>query len=137
MIFEFYNGLPKEAKKIRQAVFVDEQGFENEFDDIDQRAIHLVVFDGNEAIGCARMFEENGVMILGRIAVVKEKRVLHVGSQILKALERRASELGYHEVYLSAQTRVSQFYCKNGYKAYGNEYLDEFCPHIHMKKVLK
>lgn len=28
------------------------------------------------------------------------------------------------------------FYEKNGFQAYGEEYLDEFCPHIHMEKRL-
>lgn len=79
----------KEAKDIREKVFVEEQHFENEFDDIDSWAIHLVVYD-KEAIGCARMYDDNGVMILGRIAVLKEKRALHAGSYILSVLEKHA-----------------------------------------------
>ncbi len=42
--------------------------------------------------------------------------------------------MGYHEVELSAQTQACEFYLKNGYKKYGEEYLDEHCPHIHMRK---
>lgn len=37
---------------------------------------------------------------------------------------------------LSAQVRVRPFYEKLGYTASGDEYLDEYCPHIHMEKEL-
>ncbi len=136
MKFQFYNELPQEAQMIRTKVFVEEQGFENEFDDIDNSCLHLVVYQDDKAIGCARMFDENGKMILGRIAVLKDARHLHIGSFILQTLENKAKELGYSEVVLSAQVRASDFYRKNGYQMFGEEYLDEYCPHIQMKKII-
>ena len=33
MNYQFFNKLPEEAKMIRQKVFVEEQGFQNEFDE--------------------------------------------------------------------------------------------------------
>ena len=36
----FYDALPPEAAAIRQAVFVEEQGFQEEFDAIDRHALH-------------------------------------------------------------------------------------------------
>lgn len=137
MNYQFYKKLPLEAKKIRQEVFVKEQGFKNEFDDIDKNCIHLVVFQEEKAIGCARMICENDSVILGRIAVLKEYRQLHVGSYILQCLENKAKELNYTKIELSAQVRASQFYLKNGYQIYGDEYLDEYCPHVHMEKTYK
>ncbi len=136
MKYKFYEVLPQEAVDIRQKVFVEEQGFENEFDDIDDRALHLVIFEGEQPVGCARMYEEHHEMILGRIAVFKEYRQLHLGSQILELLEAKAKSLGFKETVLSAQVRASEFYKKNGYIKFGEEYLDEYCPHINMKKVL-
>ncbi|MEG0592673.1 MAG: GNAT family N-acetyltransferase, partial [Coprobacillus sp.] len=111
--------------------------FENEFDDIDHHCLNLVIYEDQKAIGCARMYQKDNSMILGRIAVIKEKRELHLGSYILDLLEQKAIELGYHEVCLSAQVRAKNFYLKNGYIEYGDEYLDEYCPHINMKKRLK
>lgn len=136
MNYQFFNVLPVEAKMIREQVFIKEQGFQNEFDDIDARSLHLVIYDYHTPIGCARMYDENGVVIFGRIAVIKEKRHKHLGSYILHELEKKARELGYLEAMLSAQVNAKAFYEKNGYVAYGEEYLDEFCPHIHMKKIL-
>ena len=43
MEVSIYSELPDEARAIRQAVFVEEQGFQEEFDDIDNtEAAHLV-----------------------------------------------------------------------------------------------
>lgn len=134
MRFQFYNYLPQEAKMIREKIFVDEQGFENEFDDIDSICLHLVIFQDDQPVGCARMFDNQSEMTLGRIAVLKEYRHLHLGSYILQCLENKAKELKYTKVILSAQVRACDFYLKNGYEAYGEEYLDEYCPHIHMRK---
>lgn len=39
-----------DARAIRQSVFVEEQGFEYEFDDIDEIALHLVLYDENEIL---------------------------------------------------------------------------------------
>lgn len=136
MKYQFYENLPAQAKLIREKVFVEEQGFENEFDKRDSACLHLVVFKDDKAVGCARMFDDHGQMTLGRIAVLKEARHLHIGSFILQTLELKAKELGYHEVVLSAQLRASDFYRKNGYIAYGDEYLGEHCPHVQMKKEI-
>ena len=136
MKYQFYNELPDDAKMIREKVFIDEQGFENEFDDIDHHCLHLVIYQENQPVGCARMFEDNHQMIFGRIAVLKDYRHLHLGSEILQHLETKAKELGFQTVCLSAQVQATNFYLKNGYQAYGEEYLDEFCPHIHMQKQI-
>ena len=136
MQYQFYNQLPKEAQEIRQKVFVEEQGFENEFDERDHDCFHFVLFNNHQQIGCARMYEENQAMVLGRIAILKEYRHHHYGTCILQCLENKAKEMHFSQVVLSAQVRASEFYKKNGYIPFGQEYLDEYCPHIHMKKEL-
>ncbi|MEG0453517.1 MAG: GNAT family N-acetyltransferase, partial [Coprobacillus sp.] len=78
MKYQFYNELNQDARKIREAVFVEEQGFKNEFDDIDNHCLHLVIYENNQAIGCARMYQKDKTMVLGRIAVIKSKRELHL-----------------------------------------------------------
>ena len=136
MIYKFYNELPKDAIDIREEVFVKEQGFQNEFDDIDHHCLHLVVYKEDKPIGCARMFEEDGKMVLGRIAVLKEYRKQNVGTYIMKQLETKAKELQFNVTALSAQVRASDFYKNLGYVQSGEEYYDEYCPHIHMEKVI-
>lgn len=47
MQLEAYDFLPEDAKRIREAVFMKEQGFKNEFDDIDLLALHLILYAGS------------------------------------------------------------------------------------------
>lgn len=128
----------KNAQMIRQIVFVDEQGFQNEFDDIDHHCYHFELYDDdNQPIGCARMYSyDQKTYILGRIAILKEYRGMHYGAKIIELLEAKAKELKALEIELSAQVRASSFYEKQGYQKYGEEYLDEYCPHIKMRKQL-
>lgn len=126
-----------DAKLIRQLVFVEEQGFKNEFDEIDEQAHHLVIYKNNEPIAVGRMYQENkDTMILGRIATLKEYRGQHIGSLIVKCLETKAKELGYLVTKLSAQQRAQGFYETLGYQVVGDIYYDEWCPHVTMMKNL-
>lgn len=126
-----------DAKMIREKVFVEEQGFTMEFDDIDDYAYHLVIYQDSKPIAVGRMYPKNDqVMILGRIASLKEYRGQGIGSKVVQALEKRGKELGYLETELSAQQRAQEFYEKLGYRVYGDEYYDEWCLHVMMKKIL-
>ena len=108
-----------EAKLIRQTVFVDEQGFKNEFDDTDNKAYHGILTDNGEPVSTGRLFTENGDYHIGRIAVMKPYRGKGLGREIVSLLESKISELGGGTAVLSAQTRVKGFYEAMGYTAYG------------------
>lgn len=57
----FFDKLPEEAKHIRITVFVNEQGFSNELDEIDNTAIHALLFKDGQAVATARMYtKDNG-----------------------------------------------------------------------------
>ena len=43
---------------------------------------------------------------------------------------------GFKTCSLSAQVQAKPFYESLGYRAEGEEYLDEGCPHVMMRKVL-
>lgn len=124
----------KDAKLIRQLVFVQEQGFKNEFDEIDEIAYHLVIYRDKKAIATGRMFIENNSAILGRIAVIKEFRHQGFGKKVIECLENKVQDMGYQLIYLSAQLQAQSFYEKQGYIIQGNSYYDEWCLHIRMKK---
>lgn len=129
-----------DAKQIRQHVFVEEQGFQKEFDEVDASAIHIVVYDGETPVATGRAFPkdgEEGTYLLGRIAVEKAYRGKNLGTYVIEKLE---DYLLGHEAprcfELSAQCRVQAFYEKLGYCATENRYMDEFCPHVEMRKVI-
>lgn len=121
---------------IREEVFVKEQGFQNEFDDIDDDATHICVYENGKAIGCIRFYVENEKMRIGRLAVLKQARNRQLGAYLLKLAETEIKNAGYHEVYLDAQCRVMGFYEKQGYVTCGEQHMDEHVPHVLMKKVL-
>ena len=126
------------AKDIRLTVFVDEQGFEDEFDEIDDIAWHIEVWDQDQPVAVGRMFEseESGIYTIGRIAVFKEFRQNHIGKAVMEALENHARQLEAIAIELSAQCSAEGFYEKLRYIRQGEVYLDQFCPHIKMVKKL-
>ena len=138
MDIKHFNYLPNEAKEIRTRVFVEEQGFKNEFDEIDSTATHIICYIDNTAIATGRLFldENNKEYHIGRIAVDKSYRGKGIGGKILNYAENLVKEMGGKTLSLSAQERVSRFYEKQGYCKKGEPYLDEYCPHIFMTKEL-
>lgn len=134
---QFYSSLPDEARLIRTEVFIEEQGFKNEFDESDGLCLHLVLFSDGTPAAAGRIFPpENGICVIGRIAVRRDFRRKDLGAKTVGLLEEKARELGAKKTALSAQCRVAEFYGRLGYRASGEIYNDEFCPHIHMEKRL-
>lgn len=137
-MYKKYHYLCEDAIKIREDVFVKEQGFKNEFDEMDQFATHLVFYKDETPIAVCRYFkgERNLEYVIGRVAVQKESRGKHLGKWIIEIAEDNIKGEGGKLITLSAQLRVQSFYEKMGYVASGKPYLDEFCYHIHMEKKL-
>lgn len=134
-----FSHLPQEAKEIREQVFILEQGFQKEYDQIDEIATHFVLYQDGEAIGTCRVFLRKAPFefMMGRLAVKKEWRGRGLGAQLLAGAERWAKESGGQCLVLHAQLQAKEFYEKVGYTAYGDVEYEEDCPHIWMKKELK
>lgn len=140
----FEHGNFDDAREVRTRVFMEEQGFQDEFDDIDQdpATIHVTLHVDGELAGCARIFpdpdhtDEPGRWVFGRLAVLPNARHGGLGAALLAESERLAREAGATEVHLHAQCRVTPFYERAGYEAYGDIELDEHVEHIWMKKAL-
>lgn len=107
-----------------------EQGFENEFDDIDTISHHIVVFDEGKPIGTCRFFKENNHYTIGRVAVLKEYRNQHIGNLLLESAENEIKKLHGDLIVVHAQVRVSPFYEKQGYIQFGQIDDDEGVPHM-------
>jgi len=138
MVFKTYDFLSDDAKMIRESVFMKEQGFENEFDEIDDIAIHIVLYDNKNPVATCRIFKEDegAAYTLGRLAVMKAYRGKNIGMQMLKEAEKVVAQKDGKEIKLHAQCRVTNFYAQAGYSMYGIIENDEGCPHIWMKKIL-
>jgi predicted GNAT family N-acyltransferase len=131
-----------EAFRLRDAVFVHEQGVapELEQDGRDAAAEHAVVVDDGRVMATARMLIEgtgdDAVAIVGRVAVVAAERGAGYGLAVMDVLERRAGELGLPLVELHAQVAVEGFYDRLGYVSVGERYLEAGIEHVTMRKEL-
>ena len=77
MFIKLYDEIPEEAKTIREAVFIKEQGFKDEFDEIDDVAKHVLLFDGDIPVGTCRFFfsEERNCDMAKRCCRAQKKQL--------------------------------------------------------------
>ena len=137
MTTKVYEVLPEAAREIREKVFVEEQGFMDEFDDADASARHLVALDDGKPVGTCRFFPiADGAYVIGRIAVVAECRGKGIGALLVLAAEREIALSGGSRAVIHGQTRVRSFYEKLGYTPFGDSDDAEGVPHIWLQKLL-
>ncbi|MEG2164890.1 MAG: GNAT family N-acetyltransferase [Ruthenibacterium sp.] len=134
------NAKIEDAFALRKTVFVDEQGFspDTDRDEIDKTAWHIVGYDADGAPQCtARLFKEaEAVYHAGRIVVNRNLRGQGVGKKMLAEIAAKAQCCGAKTLRLGAQYDKAGFYEACGFTQYGDTYLDENYPHIHMQKNL-
>lgn len=154
-----YETLADPAREIRKKVFIDEQGFQDEYDEVDKMAVHFVLFEDGclpdersttgrsaikrsaieqSAIATCRVFwnEEMNAYALGRLAVIAESRGKNIGSILVNEVEKYVRLRGGTEIVLHAQCRATEFYGKLGFVEFGEVQDEEGCPHIWMRKML-
>lgn len=127
-----------DVRRIREDVFIKEQGFQNEFDDIDEIAAHALLLIDSKPVATLRYFysKEHQSYCIGRVAVRIEYRKYHLGSLLMRITETKMKNEGISKIGLSAQVRVKKFYESLGYHETDSTYLDEGCPHVWMEKDL-
>ena len=72
-----FDTLPEAAREIRTAVFMEEQGFREEFDELDGESVHLVLYCQGEPAAVARVYwdGEEDAHVIGRIAEIGRAHV--------------------------------------------------------------
>lgn len=121
---------------IRTTVFIEEQKVpvELEWDEHDRSAYHVVAVTNNgDYVGTARLLENGHI---GRMAVLKTHREQGIASAMLHCLLVEAKTRGLEQVFLYAQISAVGFYQKQGFSAYGEQFIDAGIPHIPMKHAL-
>lgn len=125
------------AKNIREAVFMEEQGFSYDKDEHDGEAWHIVGYEKGKLIAAARIYKEDeGIFSLGRVCVDKEYRGMYIGDTLLRALEDKAVALKGYKIKVSAQEDAVGFYEKEGYEKTGEAYPEDGKTHIPLEKDL-
>ncbi|MFB6082860.1 MAG: GNAT family N-acetyltransferase [Halorientalis sp.] len=128
-----------DAFAVRRDVFVDEQGVDEavEIDGRDDDAVHVIAYDGERAVGTARLRtvgDETGKV--ERVAVRRERRGEGLGRELMDAVEDLARERGLNLLVLHAQTTVEGFYRDLGYETVSDEFEEAGIPHVEMRKRL-
>ena len=121
-----------DIRKIRQAVFVEEQGIDPllEWDELDVSAKFIIARHKTAGpIGTARYFADGKV---GRMAVLKKWRYQGVGQAMLEEIIQQAKQTGTHNLHLSAQESAIPFYEKNGFSCQGDSYIEAGIVHQNM-----
>ena len=140
MKLNVYSHLPEEAKAIRIAVFCDEQGFQEEFDELDQTAHHVVAYDEDGTpMGTCRYFPMSapGKFLIGRIAVSRAYRKKGIGAALVLEAERQILQQHPSIIFhIGAQVQAMPFYAKLGYTPVGERYMDEHVEHQGMEKQI-
>ena len=127
--------LTEQGKKIREEVFIKEQGFNVEIDDVDNFAYHVIYMHDNKAVAACRFFNTDNSQSyhIGRFAVKKEYRNKHIGKNMLNEVIKEIKKLNGKEIVLSSQLSAVGFYLKCGFTIISDLYYEQHCPHKDMK----
>lgn len=163
MGIEVRTGEFEDAAAVRRAVFMDEQGYADEFDAIDGDAacVHVTLYADGELAACGRVFPEalsrrlapgepvvpaceldagvpaHAVWLLGRVAVLSAFRRRGLGSRVVRACDEVAGQRGARLMKLHSQVYAQGLYAGCGYVPISAvDYEDEGQPHLWMAKAL-
>jgi predicted GNAT family N-acyltransferase len=134
------SGLPERGRAfdIRRLVFQDEQGVpaDEEFDDDDEQATHVLAEASGTAIGTGRVVFHSEYAKIGRMAVRREWRRRGVGRALLEALIQVAAARGAGRLLLHAQVQAIPFYEALGFHVVSDEFEEAGIPHQRMERRL-
>ncbi|MEH7223908.1 GNAT family N-acetyltransferase [Bacillus sp. JJ1566] len=127
-----------DAYTIRKVVFVDEQNvpLEEEIDQFEDEATHIVLYDNNEPVGAGRFRVLDGYGKVERICVLASHRKKGAGNLLMHKMEDIAKEKGISKLKLNAQTHAENFYKRLGYETVSGLFMDAGIPHVTMIKLL-
>lgn len=123
------------AFALRREVFVLEQQVpeEEELDEHDLIATHLVAISNGEVVGTLRLVQTEQHVKIGRVAVRMSARGKGIAKAMMiegmDAMRRR----GRDKFYLAAQADKLGFYEKLGFTAFGDLFDDAGIPHLSMR----
>ncbi len=123
--------------QLRSEVFVVEQDcVYQDIDGKDQKALHVLGYKNNVVVAYTRIFKPGDYFekaSIGRVVVAKKERQHKYGYDIMEASIQAIKE-HYNEtnIKISAQCYLNKFYNNLGFKAIGEDYLEDGIPHIAM-----
>ncbi|MDH2881290.1 GNAT family N-acetyltransferase [Bacillus cytotoxicus] len=128
----------KDAFSVRRQVFVKEQhvSAEEEYDQFEEIAKHVVIYDIDIPVGAGRLRMVDGIGKIERICVLPSYRKKGIGKLIMDARETYAKEEAIPKLKLHAQTHAESFYKRLEYQTVSDIFLEANIPHVIMIKKL-
>lgn len=128
------------AFALRERVFCEEQGVprEEELDEHDEHALHLVALDPDSGgvIGTLRLLLDRDRAKIGRVAVAREWRRRGVALRMLRLALDATRERGSHQVRLAAQLDAVALYEKAGFAVESETFEEAGIQHVWMGLIL-
>jgi predicted GNAT family N-acyltransferase len=127
----------RNAFSVRQLVFVEEQQIakEEEYDGLDDTAVHFIALKGEQVIGTARLrFPSPEYGKIERMAVLKQFRRRGIGKGLLDCIEKELKKRQITRIVLHAQTVAVPFFRACGIIENGPVFLEAGIEHVNMSK---
>lgn len=133
-MIKFENRLTEIVKKIRHEIFIEEQGFLYDQDEIDNIATHVIYYFENKPIGVCRYFtfKDKNIYHIGRFAIKKEYRNKKHGSKMLELVINQIKKENGKKITISSQLNAINFYKKAGFVEISDIFYEQNCPHKDM-----
>ncbi len=122
--------------ELRCEVFIVEQTcVYQDPDKKDRHSYHLLAYCDGILAGCLRIVKP-GVSYpeasIGRVCTRRNYRGLGLGKQLMEEALKKAKELGYSDLRISAQLYLQKFYSDMGFVPVSEPYPEDNIPHIEM-----
>jgi ElaA protein len=126
--------------QLRSEVFVVEQNcVYQDLDNLDQESLHVLVYDAQLLVACARIVSANEKypnISIGRVIVAATHRKQDLGHALMQhCIKEIEARFGTQKIVLSAQAHLQNFYKKHNFAPQGAIYLEDGIPHIHMERM--
>lgn len=124
------------AFAVRERVFCEEQGVprEEEIDERDEQALHLVALDpeSRRVIGTLRLLFDGDSAKVGRVAVEREWRRRGVAARMLERALAQARGRGCSRVLLASQLEARSVYERAGFVVESEPFEEAGIEHVWM-----
>ena len=119
--------------RLRQDVFVVEQNCP--YPDLDGRDVeegtrHVLLRDGDELVGYARVLDDGDVWRIGRVVLAGRARGRGLADPLVETALQVCPD---RPVVMDAQSPLRAWYERFGFEVSGDEFLDDGIPHLPMR----
>lgn len=123
-----------DALKIREEVFVKEQGIASDiinadFDKLDTTKHYIYYNENNKAIASLALLDMGKEYMIKRVCVLKDFRRSGIGAKLMERVIQSHTD---KPITLNSQLSTEAFYWAVGFRSQGDMFLEVDIPHIKM-----